>query len=206
MRERGYSLPEMLTVVAIVGMIAIVGIPAFMVLMPQYRVRSAASELAATVRRTRESALTTRRPWRVTFDSTNNRYTVSELNVALNPTTHVELQTAANWTPVDQNNRPTASTTFAWTYLPSSIRLSTTNLLDVDCDSGADLIFLLDGSVATDWHSNTPHCTAGGAAALTFASPSRIRLHYDSTLVAYNTYYIDAPAAAGYLTTTATKE
>ncbi|HEV2718573.1 MAG TPA: prepilin-type N-terminal cleavage/methylation domain-containing protein [Thermoanaerobaculia bacterium] len=205
MRERGYSLPEMLTVVAIVGMIAIVGIPAFMVLMPQYRVRSAASELAATVRRTRENALSTRRPWRVTFDTTNNRYAVSELNVALNPSTHVELQTNTNWVPVDLNYRPVGA--FTWTTLPSSIRLSTNNLLDVDCDSGTDLIFLLDGTVATDWHSNTPHCTAGGSAALTF--PAGARLHYDSSLVTYNTYYIEIPIVntlPGPVSTRATKE
>src|SRR5215468_448089 len=104
MRERGYSLPEMLTVIAIVGMIAIIGIPAFMVLMPQYRVRSAASELAATVRMARQNSMTTRRPWRVTFDGTNHRYTVSEFNnTTVSSTT---LRDPANWTWMASNDRP----------------------------------------------------------------------------------------------------
>ena len=49
---RGYTLAELLTVVGIVGVVSLVSIPAFIQLMPQYRIRGASTELSAALRMT----------------------------------------------------------------------------------------------------------------------------------------------------------
>lgn len=195
-KSRGYSLPEVLTVAAIIGLIALVGIPALATLMPQYRVRSAASEVAATIRMARESAVATRRPWRVSFDAANARYAISELS-----TPGADIKTPGNWTKIGENNRVVPAGGVWWKTLPDNVTLSTVNFLDVDCANGTDLIFQRDGTVDTTFNTA---CTAGGSAALAF--PASVRLHYDSRFVPTNTYYLDTPTAAGFLTPRQTKE
>lgn len=194
-KSRGYSLPEVLTVVAITGLIALVAIPALTTLMPQFRVRSAASEVAATIRMARESAVATRRPWRVSFDSANARYAVSALSAA-----GADMKTPGNWTKIGENNRVMPAGGIWWKTLPASMTLSTVNLLDVDCANGTDLIFQRDGTVDTTYNTA---CSAGGTAALAF--PASVRLHYDSQFVPTNTYYLDT-SGAGSVTPRQTKE
>ena len=182
MKRNGYSLSELLTVVAIAGLIALVGMPAFLQLMPQYWMRTASSEMAATIRMARQNAMTTRRPWRVTFDATNHRYALSALTVT--PAT-----TPGNWRPYGSNNRPLPSTSSTWWRNLRNMRLATSGLSDVDSNLGEDLIFQRDGAL-------DPACYAG--------SPY-IRLHVDSNLVKYNTYYIRVDSA-GNVRTDQTKE
>src|SRR5215212_2828311 len=140
-RERGYSLSELLTVVAIVGLITLVSLPAIFQLLPQYRVRSATGEIGSVIRMARQNAQSTRRPWRVTFDTTNGRYAMAMLNT---PT--AALTTPGNWTPVGSNNRPTSSTN-AWRNL-KFMTVSSTGFLDVDSSNGIDIIFIRDGSLS----------------------------------------------------------
>lgn len=83
--SRGYSLSELLTIVAIIGLISMVTIPAFMQLMPQYRLRSAASEMAASLKVLRARAVATRSNWRMEVDRDNNRYRLQRLNAAGTP-------------------------------------------------------------------------------------------------------------------------
>lgn len=99
---RGYSLPELLTVVAIMGAVTLVTLPAFMQLMPQYRIRNAASEMTATLRMLRQKAVGTRTDWKMTVDPGNDRYALSRWN-------------GASWTQIGSNGRPTRGGLAQWT-------------------------------------------------------------------------------------------
>ncbi len=73
--ERGFSITEMLTVLALMAlMITFVG-PAFSESYRAYKVRSAAVELADTLRAVRQVAVSTRAPSSLTIDTVAGTYT-----------------------------------------------------------------------------------------------------------------------------------
>lgn len=191
---RGYSLAELLTVVGILGVVTLVSLPALFQLLPQYRIRSASTELSAALRMTRQDAISSRRPWRITIDGPGSRYAISMLS---SPTADMKVST--NWTRIGENNRPAPSGAVWWKQLSKDIQISTTGFNDIDCANGTDIIFLRDGSIAPDFNSSC------GTAVVDFTAPPKIRVYYPSRLVRYNAYYIYG-SAGGNLTTDQAKE
>lgn len=130
--SRGYSLPELLTVVAIMGIVALVTLPAFMQLLPQYRIRAAASEMTASLRMLRQKAAGTRTNWRMTIDPVGERYALARLS-------------GATWIQIGANGRPTPSTgagtgiNVEWMALRNA---------DITAASSASVIMTRDGSAA----------------------------------------------------------
>jgi prepilin-type N-terminal cleavage/methylation domain-containing protein len=183
--QRGYTLPELLTVVAIMGLVVLVSIPAIFQLTPQYRMRSTTSEVAAVVRMARQNALSTRRAWRVTFDTSNRRYIL-----AMQRTPASALTSPAEWVAIGSNNRPSKTTNNAWRSLRYLNVLTAPGFVDVDSANGPDIIFRYDGALDPSCYSST--------------TPN-VRLHVDNRLVRYNTYYLRI-GTAGYVTTDQTKE
>ena len=193
----GYSLTELLTVVAMVGVITLVTLPAFMQLMPQYRIRSAATDASSAIRMIRQKAMTTRTPWKISFDATGERYRYYMLT---NP--HATRSVDANWIAMDQEAVRRDNQNDAWVRTTAvDLRTNTSNpFKDIDCpiDSQVDLVFLRDGKVA-----NNPAC--GGATNLAFTTPPSIVFAITNNYVRYNRYYISV-SEAGAVTVTATKE
>jgi Tfp pilus assembly protein FimT len=194
---RGYSLAEILTVVAIAGMVALVSLPALFQLLPQYRVRGASTELSAALRMARQDAIGQRRPYRVTIDSSGRRYAISTLT-----TPGAAMTVSTNWSPIGENNRPVPTGSVWWKQLTTGITISTTGFLDVDCANGTDVIFLRDGSISPMFNSG---CAAGGSANIDFTTLPNIRVYYPSRYVNYNAYYIYG-SSGGNLTTSQAKE
>jgi len=194
--ERGFSLTELLTVVGMIGIIAVITVPAMLQLMPQYRIRSAASDAGAGLRMMRQRAITTRTPWRISWDATNDRYKYSRL---LQP--NLARSTAANWQNVYRDGRPSNSE--QWIRGSKiDVRTATSNQFkDVDCDTYNDIIFLRDGSVADD--PNGGGCGAG--ANLAFTTLPSVVLAVDNSFVKFNRYYLQLEKN-GKLTITPAKE
>ena len=200
-RQHGFSLTETLTVVAIVGIISLVTLPALVQLMPQYRIRSAASEAGAALRMIRQKAISTRTPWKVSFDPAADRYAYYKLR-----TPGAARNDVTNWVPMGRDGRPTNGAVVQW------IDLSRVNLMtgspnpnqfkNVDCDANntADIVFLRDGTVATD-----PNGACAAAGALTFAVQPSIVMAVDNRFVKYNRYYMSF-SQSGVLTIRAAKE
>jgi len=191
---RGYSLAELLTVVGILGVVTLVSLPALFQLLPQYRIRSASTELSAALRMTRQDAISSRKPWRITIDGPGSRYAISMLNAP-----NADMKVSTNWTRIGENNRPAPSTAVWWKQLSKDIQISTTGFNDIDCANGTDVIFLRDGSIAPDYN------TSCGTAVIDFTTPPKIRVYYPSRLVRYNAYYIYG-SSGGNLTTDQAKE
>lgn len=124
-RQHGYSLAELLTIVAIVGVVTMVTIPAFMQLMPQYRIRSASSEVAASLRMLRGKAVSTRSNWKMIIDPTTEQYSFWE-NIG------------GTWTQMGENGKPVPAGVIATKAL---------NGADIQGASTFEVVFTRDGSI-----------------------------------------------------------
>lgn len=189
---RGYSLVELLVVVAMVGIILLVTMPALLQLMPQYRIRSAASETANNLRMIRQRAISTRTPWRVSFDFNNNRYRYYMLKEP-----NLELKTADNWKAISKNGLTADLSDSAWVQNPQVDLAVTPNPFnDVVCPTDAtpiqDVIFLRDGSISDQGPCSNP------STKLTFTTSPSVVFSVDSNFVKYNRYYISLDQS-GYL-------
>ena len=201
--SRGYSLTELLTVVAIVGLVALVALPAIMQLMPQYRIRSAATELASAVRAARQRAMSTRVPWKIEFIPTSDCYRYAMFSTTLPPTDD-NMKVTSNWRIMNARGRvPATGTTTDICTAAVDLRVNTTNpFKDVEggsAGSDVDLIFLRDGQVADNpaAGTTTPRLTFGTSPSVVFA--------VNSSIVRYNRYYISL-TETGQVTVTAAKE
>lgn len=81
-RQSGYSLVELLVVVAIVGVISLVSVPNFMAMQRASKLKSSLRAFTSDVRGMRQRAVTTHRSTKLSFTtgtaSTGRRYTISE--------------------------------------------------------------------------------------------------------------------------------
>ncbi len=190
---------ELLVVVAIVGIVALITVPALIQLIPQYRIRSAASETAAAIRMIRQRAVTTRSPWRISFDTNINRYRYYALSAP-----NADMRVETNWSPISRDGRNVPSGSDVWVNVTAvQLRTTTNSFKDVGCpaDGMIDLIFLRNGAV-----SNTPACGAAATALLTFTpTPPSILFSVDSNYVNFNRYYISV-AQNGSVSIRAAKE
>jgi prepilin-type N-terminal cleavage/methylation domain-containing protein len=184
--RRGYSIVELLVVVAVIGLVLLVTVPALFQLMPQYRIRSAASEAASAMRMMRQRAVTTRTPHRVSFDFARNRYSYSMLN---GPFADMAVET--NWTKLRVDGRNLApGNNFDWVRISAVQLVAGSNTFkDVPCpkDGYLDLIFTRDGSVSDKATCGDP---ASDTLEFTPTIPTVI-FWVDSSFVRYNRYYVE---------------
>jgi prepilin-type N-terminal cleavage/methylation domain-containing protein len=106
-RQAGYSLIELTVVLALLGLVVMVGMPAMQDWLERYRVRTAAQTLAADLQLQRMRAVSRNRRFTIVFDAANANYTLWEgdpvngLNVQLVPTA-VRLPFGVSFTdPID---------------------------------------------------------------------------------------------------------
>jgi prepilin-type N-terminal cleavage/methylation domain-containing protein len=194
-KEHGYSLVELLVVVAMIAAVMLVTLPALMQLMPQYRIRSAATEAAGAMRMARQRAVTMRTPWRISIDAGGERYRFYQLE-----SPYADISDATKWVEIRRDGRTTDVGKDDW-FRPSAVNVQNAakTFNDVVCPAGGgvDLIFLRDGTVA----DNAP---CSGGAKLTFTPEPGIIMSVDSNLVRFNRYTITV-SQAGSVTVTPSK-
>ena len=74
--QAGFSLVELVVVVALIALLAAVAVPTFLDGLPTYRVRSAARDLTANLQKTRMGAVKEGKDWALVFDGANNTYSI----------------------------------------------------------------------------------------------------------------------------------
>ena len=75
-KQSGFTMIEVVVVMALIGIVAAVAIPTFTVWMPNYRLRAATNDLYANMQLAKSGAVRDRNTWAVRFDTTNNSYQI----------------------------------------------------------------------------------------------------------------------------------
>ena len=105
--DRGYSLPELLIVIALIGLFVLFGGPAMADAFRAYKVRSVANDLTTDLRALRYNAVSTRTPRTMTLNNTTsaspNQYTYTNfkgdpITVLIEPGVAIETTSAASIT------------------------------------------------------------------------------------------------------------
>ena len=74
--QKGFSLTELMVVITILAIVCAITAPNLVAGLPKYRIKKAATDLAAKMRRARSVAVKTKRPVSVIFDLGNERYNI----------------------------------------------------------------------------------------------------------------------------------
>ncbi len=105
--DRGYSLPELLIVIALIGLFVVFGGPAMADAFKAYKVRSVANSLTVDLRALRYNAVSTRSPRTMTINNTTsappNQYSYTNfkgdpITVLIEPGVSIETTSAASIT------------------------------------------------------------------------------------------------------------
>jgi len=78
LREAGYSLVELVTVVAIVGIMAAIAVPTFINIMPKIRLGGAVQTLANEIALSRMAAIAKSTEYQVVFDTAGESYSLRQ--------------------------------------------------------------------------------------------------------------------------------
>jgi type II secretion system protein H len=93
MRERGFTLTELMVVVAIMGSLTAVATPSLARWLTSIRMESATREIASTLQLARVKAITQNTSMRINFDTAANTYQIQQI-------------ASANLTPCSANPTP----------------------------------------------------------------------------------------------------
>lgn len=74
--NKGFTIVELMTIIAVLGIIGSIAIPAFRDYIPRMRLRRARDEVLATLRFARIKALSERQTYQVIFERATNSYRV----------------------------------------------------------------------------------------------------------------------------------
>ena len=81
-QPKGFSLMELMIVIAIIGIVSTIAIPNFLSYRSDSRLRGAVRELVGDMQKTRISAVKNNETWAIVFDTANNRYVICSENGA----------------------------------------------------------------------------------------------------------------------------
>ncbi len=76
LKNKGFTLMEMLIVLFIIGMISLLAVPAILTSIPDYRLRSAAMDLYSAMQRAKMLAIKTNSQHAIFFDTAQNTYQI----------------------------------------------------------------------------------------------------------------------------------
>jgi len=75
-QQRGFTLIEVVVVIAIIGIISAIAIPNYLGWIPKYRLKAAARDICSNMQKTKIRAVKENHDWAVVINETENSYTV----------------------------------------------------------------------------------------------------------------------------------
>jgi len=136
-RQRGYSITEMLTVVAIIGIVSLILVPNFISMYRISKMKTATRNFIARARKVQQQAITMNRRMRISF--TPNARTYSVWAEQTNRTTGVKTWSQQGFElPLEEAGAANKS---------GVISFGTTNFDDKDSDSINDVVFNPNGTI-----------------------------------------------------------
>jgi Tfp pilus assembly protein FimT len=79
-KKAGFTLTELVIIIALLGLLTAVGVPSFLSWLPKYRLKSAARDLYSNLQLAKMAAIKTNQKCRVNYRVNPDQYTVSLLN------------------------------------------------------------------------------------------------------------------------------
>ena len=158
--QLGYSLAELLVVVAIIGLISLVSVPAFMAYRETAKIKGSLRQLTGELRNARQRAITKNRPVMISLEPTNKAtlYRTYDGNSA-----------GTSWTRYGNDRR-----------LDKAIYVSSTTFEDDELgDTLRDIVFRTDGTI-----SPLPTETEAGK------EVTKLVMRIDYNRIAFNQYTI----------------
>ncbi len=74
--ESGFTVMELMVVIAIIGIMVAIAIPSFSTWLPNYRLRNAARDLYTNMQKAKIGAIKSNSNWAIVFDFANKRYRI----------------------------------------------------------------------------------------------------------------------------------
>jgi len=152
--ERGYTLAEMVVVVAIIGLLSLAAVPNFLALYRQNQIRNAVRTFSSDARFARMNAIKNQHPTKISFSG-------SEYNM--------QQVVAGAWVNVRQKGQELRPLTF-----PAGVSFAGTTLEDIE-DVGVTTVVPAD----TDAYPDLVYLPNGAAWRLTEAETIRVTTSYD---------------------------
>jgi prepilin-type N-terminal cleavage/methylation domain-containing protein len=74
--DAGFTMTEVIVVIAIIGILSAIALPAILSWLPDMKLRSVARDIYSGAQRARAEAVRTNSDWAIVFDVPNNRYDI----------------------------------------------------------------------------------------------------------------------------------
>lgn len=112
MDHRGFTLVELIIVIAIIAIVGTISIPSFLRYSINANLKSAAREIASDILQSRARAISENRRQRIVFDMTNESYTLEERDDADSSWINPQTKTLSSFdSSIDINNSTFAGNT-----------------------------------------------------------------------------------------------
>ena len=166
--QAGYSLAEMLVVVAIIGVMTLVTIPAFLTFYESNKAKASMRNFTSDLRRVRQLAITSGRQTKLSYVSGSGKrlYTIAIDNDPTAPKGSADT-TTAHWKAVNGAGLTPNRSLDTVMYFPThAAGTAPQTFTDVDGDASVDLdvIFFPDGTAFIPTHTtDTAECTGCSA-------------------------------------------
>lgn len=146
--QNGYSLVEMLVVVAIIGLVSLVTVPNFMQYMRTAKLKNATRQFAIDLRETRQRAVTRYRPTKISFKAGSGLNEYYMADGAFNSATAGGI----DWTKMDPNTEKPVTENQSF---DETVYFDSTTLTDgADPDDWVDVVFLPNGKIFNGTNSS----------------------------------------------------